>query len=306
MTRIAADATVAFFESRTARDPEAHAEPAKPFHALIDAPSARVSPRGNESPAADKRGARDAHPRTGQTGAQAPSARAASASTSLEAARQNPSADDHASLTNRPDMPAPSDPFTLPPSSSTSPTATRFDANGLLTGHCAGSAFGDDDTGSAPHERDTPAPGPVDLVAVPAGTSDETDGRTPTTTPHRPNAASLGHGPAIVPRASLQLPATPAFAPATERSNMAVDESPPEPAPAGRLAGRLSTMTAALNPILVALHEVEDGHRLLARLGALDPDEAERLRDGIAALLASHGIHRADVTIVASPPISSN
>ena len=37
-----------------------------------------------------------------------------------------------------------------------------------------------------------------------------------------------------------------------------------------------------------------------------DPDEAERLRDGIAALLASHGIHRADVTIVASPPISSN
>jgi hypothetical protein len=144
------------------------------------------------------------------------------------------------------------------------------------------------------------------MVAVAASTREGTDGAAPIIAPHGLNRRLFDHGPAVVPYSALQVSPTFASAPVIQQQSATIDDPVSEPVPVGRLATRLCATTAAFNPILVALHEVEGGHRLLARLGALDPEEAERLHDGITALLASHGIHNAAVTIVTAQPISSN
>jgi hypothetical protein len=85
-----------------------------------------------------------------------------------------------------------------------------------------------------------------------------------------------------------------------------VDGAPPDPAepdldsPApARAAVRPGPPIASMNPVMVALHAVEGGHKLLARLGEIDGDDRERLTGEITALLARHGLSATSITILA-------
>lgn len=61
---------------------------------------------------------------------------------------------------------------------------------------------------------------------------------------------------------------------------------------------RSALPVASLDPVMVALHEVEGGHKLLAKLGEIDGDERDRLHAEITALLAQHGLSAASIDIV--------
>jgi hypothetical protein len=55
--------------------------------------------------------------------------------------------------------------------------------------------------------------------------------------------------------------------------------------------------TAARSPVALAMHAIENGLHVAARLEALDDADRARLRDGIAALLARHGLAAKSIQI---------
>ncbi|MBN8811094.1 MULTISPECIES: hypothetical protein [unclassified Sphingomonas] len=117
--------------------------------------------------------------------------------------------------------------------------------------------------------------------------------------------SGAGHGPAM--RVARAGPATvvakPASGMAAAPPATAENEAADPVAPLRHRAYR--TPGAARSALHVALHEIESGLQIAARVEGLDEAERHQLRDEIAALLGRHGLSAARIQINAMPPRES-
>ncbi len=117
--------------------------------------------------------------------------------------------------------------------------------------------------------------------------------------------SGAGHGPRmpIAKPGQATIVAKPASgvaaAPLATEENEAADPVAPLRHRAYRTPG------AARSALHVALHEIESGLQIAARVEGLDEAERHQLRDEIAALLGRHGLSAARIQINAMPPRES-
>ena len=85
------------------------------------------------------------------------------------------------------------------------------------------------------------------------------------------------------------------------RTATPIDEHSADP-PIAKTARRLRSTPLASTPVAVAIHAIERGMQVVARLDAAAESERAALADEIAALLASHGYAPARIIVTGRAP----
>jgi len=145
------------------------------------------------------------------------------------------------------------------------------------------------------------APVPVDDIAQPPTA---TAGSAPA--PSRPELTHPTSLPATLPFAepARVRPRAASSLPGTVRGIAGIESAPRDvESDEARTVSRSPTSRppTAHSPLQVALHELETGIRVAARVDSLDESERKRMREEIVRLLAEHGLTASDLRISGRP-----